>query len=168
MTIEEIKKTYSMTEILQRYGVKVNKKGFAVCPFHNEKTPSMKVWQDSYRCYGCGEYGDIFDFIMKMDNLTFREVYISLGGEYKQSFSARLKADREQKRRESIESSINALKDQISTKYKEITISQSMLRLCEPFDSDWCYIKNELDLTFAKIEMLESEVDEIRRKQFEH
>ena len=168
MTVEDIKHAYTMRDILIRYGITVNKKEFACCPFHQEKTPSMQVFHDSYRCYGCGEYGDIFDFVQKMDHLDFKDAYLLLGGEYQHNFSARLKADREQKRRQAIETSLNALKEQISTKYKDITISQSLLRLCEPFDDDWCYIKNELDLTFAKIEMLESEVDEIRRKQFEH
>ena len=37
-----------------------------------------------YYCFGCGEHGDIFSFIMDMENQTFREVFLSLGGTYKE------------------------------------------------------------------------------------
>ena len=51
MTSEEIKKTYSMRDILERYGMHPNRSGFIRCPFHKEKTASMKVYQDSYYCF---------------------------------------------------------------------------------------------------------------------
>ncbi len=46
-----------------------------LCPFHTEKTPSFNVVPDRqfYYCFGCGEGGDIFNFIMKMENVGFPE-----------------------------------------------------------------------------------------------
>lgn len=35
----------------------------ACCPFHSEKTPSFKVWDDHYKCFGCGVYGDIYQYL---------------------------------------------------------------------------------------------------------
>ena len=46
-----------------------------LCPFHNEKTPSFTVFQDtrSFYCFGCGASGDVISFIMKAENLTYIE-----------------------------------------------------------------------------------------------
>jgi DNA primase len=45
------------------------------CPFHAEKTPSFHINVDEgfYKCFGCGESGDVFSFIMKIENLSFME-----------------------------------------------------------------------------------------------
>src|SRR6266540_4528790 len=45
-----------------------------LCPFHTEKTPSFVVYPNdgSYHCFGCGQSGDAFTFLMKTDGLDFR------------------------------------------------------------------------------------------------
>jgi len=50
-----------------------NYAGFCICPFHEEKTPSMKYYKDTFRfhCYGCGWHGNMIDFIMQRDNINF-------------------------------------------------------------------------------------------------
>ena len=44
------------------------------CPFHNERTGSFKIFADNkYRCFGCGEYGDVIDFVQKIHQMNFLE-----------------------------------------------------------------------------------------------
>lgn len=43
----------------------------ALCPFHAEKTPSLSIWQTNYYCFGCGEHGDIFDWVRERQGLDW-------------------------------------------------------------------------------------------------
>ncbi|NQV57629.1 MAG: DNA primase, partial [Rhodospirillales bacterium] len=66
--------------------VRLQRKGrehSGLCPFHNEKTPSFTVNEEKgfYHCFGCGEHGSAFDFVMKMDNLSFPEAVERLAAE---------------------------------------------------------------------------------------
>lgn len=85
MTKEEIKETYSMRDIAARYGIRANRSGFIRCPFHEgDREPSMKLYEKDFHCHACGAHGDIIDFVMEMDNLTFKEAFLELGGTLEQ------------------------------------------------------------------------------------
>ena len=71
--VQTIKDRLTMREVLERYGYEPNKKGFVCCMFHNEKTPSMKIFEKDYHCFGCGEHGDTITFVQKLFNLSFQE-----------------------------------------------------------------------------------------------
>jgi DNA primase len=51
------------------------------CPFHNEKSPSFYVYDDGYKCFGCGVHGDAVGFVMASQGLTFMEAVDLLAGE---------------------------------------------------------------------------------------
>ena len=71
----EIKNRLDTIQVFEYYGLQPNRKGFICCPFHNEKTPSFKVYKGNggYHCFGCGEHGDIVSFVQKLFNLSFPE-----------------------------------------------------------------------------------------------
>lgn len=52
-----------------------------LCPFHNEKSPSFYVYEDSFHCFGCGAHGDAFAFVMRCEGLGFMEAVERLSGE---------------------------------------------------------------------------------------
>jgi hypothetical protein len=56
--------------------ITLNKAGFTMCPFHTDKTPSLKWYPETKQlhCFSCGWHGDVIAFIMKRDNLNFKEV----------------------------------------------------------------------------------------------
>jgi hypothetical protein len=51
-----------MEEVARHYGFTPNRSKFICCPFHNEKTPSLKLYGKSFYCFGCGVHGSIIDF----------------------------------------------------------------------------------------------------------
>ena len=71
--VQTIKERLTMRDVVERYGYSVDRAGFMCCPFHNEKTPSMKIFDKDYHCFGCGENGDAITFVQKLFNLSFQE-----------------------------------------------------------------------------------------------
>ena len=74
---EEIRAAADIVEIVGDY-VKLKKSGSGfsgLCPFHHEKTPSFHVTPrlGIYKCFGCGESGDVFSFVMSMESISFPE-----------------------------------------------------------------------------------------------
>ena len=80
--IEDIKRNVNIVDIaserlnLRKSGVNY----FALCPFHQEKTPSFSVNEELqiYHCFGCGESGDVISLIEKIDNIDFNEAIENL------------------------------------------------------------------------------------------
>ncbi|NBG88496.1 DNA primase [Isachenkonia alkalipeptolytica] len=81
--VEEIKEAHDIVDIIGNY-IEVKSSGSsykALCPFHNEKTPSFMINKEKqiYKCFGCGEGGDVLQFVMKMENLDFIDSLKMLG-----------------------------------------------------------------------------------------
>lgn len=75
--IEEVRGRSDIVDVISGY-VRLTRKGssyFGLCPFHNEKSPSFSVSgsKQMFYCFGCGEGGNVFSFIMKYENYTFLE-----------------------------------------------------------------------------------------------
>ncbi|MHB8619462.1 MAG: DNA primase [Chloroflexota bacterium] len=74
--VDLIKGKLDLVQVVSSYVPGLKKSGrnwWACCPFHGEKTPSFCIWpeDDRWKCFGCGEGGDVFAFIMRIENLDF-------------------------------------------------------------------------------------------------
>ena len=75
--IDEVRLQNDIVEVISQY-VPLKQKGnsyFGLCPFHNEKTASFSVNSEKqfYYCFGCGAAGNVFSFLMEMENIDFPE-----------------------------------------------------------------------------------------------
>ncbi|TDW31557.1 DNA primase [Cryobacterium psychrophilum] len=83
--IEEVKARTNIADIVGDY-VQLKSAGVGsmkgLCPFHDERTPSFHVRSQVgfYHCFGCGESGDVYSFLQKMDHVTFSEAVERLAG----------------------------------------------------------------------------------------
>ena len=81
---EEIKHCIDIVDLIGEY-LQIKQAGSvsfkALCPFHGEKTPSFHISRDKqiWHCFGCGEGGDCFSFVMKMEGMDFPEALRHLG-----------------------------------------------------------------------------------------
>ena len=123
----EIKSKLPIVEVIGE-SVPLRRAGTAykgLCPFHNEKTPSFVVSPDreTWHCFGCGEGGDIFTFLMRRDGIDFREALSRLAEKAGVVLSERTAAeDRRRKRlRDALEAAI--------AWYREVLLQA---RLAEP------------------------------------
>jgi DNA primase len=86
MNLEEVKSSLDIVEIVSKY-VKLKRSGSyysGLCPFHKETKPSFYVSPERqiFKCFGCGEGGDVLKFLMKIENLNFSQLIDKLKSEY--------------------------------------------------------------------------------------
>jgi len=73
--LEQLRSKCDIVDVASKY-MTLNRRGlnyWACCPFHNEKTPSLSIKQDGqfFKCFGCGESGNVITLVMKLDNVDF-------------------------------------------------------------------------------------------------
>jgi len=75
--IQELKASLSIREVVGRYTTlrRVGRRWMGLCPFHGDRHPSLSVDEEkgSFVCYACGERGDVFAFVSKIENVGFVE-----------------------------------------------------------------------------------------------
>ena len=80
---QNVKYGVSCREAAERYGVEVNYHGMALCPFHNDRHPSLYVADDHYYCFACGEHGDVIDFVSKLFRLSLYDAAQKLAADFR-------------------------------------------------------------------------------------
>lgn len=75
--IDEIRRRIDIVSVIEQHVTlkRAGRRFRGLCPFHGEKTPSFNVDPEAgyFKCFGCGEGGDVFKFVQKIENLTFPE-----------------------------------------------------------------------------------------------
>ena len=79
---EVVKASINTQEAAQMYGIDANHHGMALCPFHNDRHPSLYVSDDHYHCFACGEHGDVIDLTAKLFDLRLYDAARKLAADF--------------------------------------------------------------------------------------
>lgn len=174
MTSEEIKAEYSMRDVAANYGLIPNRTGFVSCPFHQgDRTPSMKLYDKDFHCHACGANGDIFTFVQKIENVSFREAFRILGGTYQSGSRAASLMRRERFRKEK---EARLLEERLLREWQMRRLQEIcqvlknldiVLPTLEPFSVEWSEAINMREKNQYKYTVLtageKQEMEEMRR-----
>ena len=117
----------------------------------------MKIYDKDFNCFGCGANGDIFTFIERFYEISFKEAFLMLGGEYEKepSFKSSLAVYRAKKAK--------LMKEKLEERFRQkrklnndlIAIYRKFLERSEPLSDAWCDCYNALQLELYHAEILE-------------
>lgn len=87
---EAVKQSVTTRQAAENYGFRVNRSGKIKCPFHNDRTPSMKV-DRRFHCFGCGADGDVIDFTARLYGIGAKEAAMKLADDFGIRYDSRQK-----------------------------------------------------------------------------
>ena len=98
---ETVKAAVTPHMAAERYGLPIQQGGMVCCPFHADRTPSMKLNEDYFYCFGCGATGDVIDLAARLFDLSKYEAVQKLAADFgisgeKPSVLAKLKRGKTQ------------------------------------------------------------------------
>ena len=86
---EAVKAAVTPRMAAERYGLPVRQGNMVCCPFHNDRTPSMKLNEEYFYCFGCGAHGDVIDLAARLFGLSgYDAASPSKSRPFSQSYSA--------------------------------------------------------------------------------
>jgi len=134
-----VKETLHITDVLTFYGVEIKRGNKALCPLHNEKSPSFTVYpqSNSWHCFGCGVGGSVIDFVMAYCGLDALEAAKKLDMDYNLGLFENKPSQEEQRRLYEQQAQRNA--DKGLGKAFEDYINKAYNLLCDYFHllQDW-------------------------------
>ncbi len=85
---EEVKRSVTARQAAEYYGIKVGRNGMALCPFHDDRHPSMKV-DRRFHCFGCQKDGDVIDLTASLFSIPPKEAALKLAEDFSVSVEDR-------------------------------------------------------------------------------
>ncbi len=152
---ETVKAAVTPRMAAERYGLPIQQGGMVCCPFHADRTPSMKLNEDYFYCFGCGATGDVIDLAARLFDLSKYEAVQKLAADFgisgeKPSVLAKLKRGKTQAEAE--RHCFRVLRDYfgILQDWKEHCAPQSPEDAIDPRYAEACHmlerIENMLDI----------------------
>ena len=175
---ESVKAAATVRQAAEHDGLKIGQGNMVCCPFHADGTPSMKLNEDYFYCFGCGTSGDVIDLVAKLFNLSSYDAAKKLAYDFgidpdKPPAAAALRKPKyplaKAFQREELHCQrvlcdylhlLERWKVQCAPKTPEDTIDDCFVEACQMLD----YIEDLADiLTFAELEVRVKTVDMLQK-----
>lgn len=78
---DAVKQSVTTRQAAEMYGLKIRRNNMVSCPFHNDRTPSMKV-DNRFHCFGCGADGDVIDFVSRLYGISSLEAAQKIASDF--------------------------------------------------------------------------------------
>ena len=145
---DEITSRITMYDVFSMYGFQSTRAGFITCPFHSEKTASLKIFANGtkFKCFGCGEWGSVIDFVMKIESLSFMGAVVKINDKFnlglklngKMTAREKLEAQRQQNKQILIRDIQNGYREEKSKFYETLEdcymFCEGIIKENEPFN----------------------------------
>src|SRR5699024_7875487 len=79
---EVVKQSVTTIAAAEHYGIEVNRSGMAKCPFHSDQSPSLKLNDEYYYCFGCGATGDAIDFVARLFQISNKDAAEKIAADF--------------------------------------------------------------------------------------
>lgn len=171
----QIRELVTVRQAAEHYGFTPDRAGYICCPFHNEKTASLKLYDDDggFCCFGCGASGSVIDFTMRLFDINFRQAVLRLDTDFflnltdmKPDRTARSKILEErrkvQHRRRELEEQIKALSAEHLLLHQSM-IHQSPSGPDDGFDPLYVEAVKRLPEVQYRLDELENELERVNR-----
>lgn len=171
---ETIKSTTDMRDVAARYGSTVPSRGDMVCcPFHADKTPSMKLFHDGFKCFGCGVHGDQTDFVMRMFGVDFRAAAEIINADFALGIqigtppddAMRRRADALTARRSARRNALARAESNYWRAHDRWLLLDRLLHSAEPYSVLWRWAVNRIDNARIDLEDTQMQWIEVRKKR---
>lgn len=86
---DQIKDLVTAREVAECYGFHPNRTGYICCPFHGEKTASLKLYDGrrGFHCFGCGAGGSVIDFVMRLFDIPLQQAILRINADFSLGFA---------------------------------------------------------------------------------
>lgn len=85
---DTVKQSVTTRQAAEMYGLKIRRNNMTSCPFHNDRTPSMKV-DNRFHCFGCGADGDVIDFVSRLFGISNLEAAQKIASDFGISYDVK-------------------------------------------------------------------------------
>lgn len=133
---ENVKENITLRQAAENYGFDINRNDMICCPFHNDDSPSLKLYDDHFYCFGCGEHGDVIDFVSKLFSLSPKEAAERLAHDFGISYDNYVPIDTSKHRKDSILRKIRASQEKEKENHVYNVLS-SYFRLLQDWKRDY-------------------------------